>query len=288
MTPMPGRKYLPILMYHNVEDGERARFHIQMRLLSRLGYRTILFADLVTLVRGGMGLPAKSVVLTFDDGTVDHCRNVLPTLKEFGLVGTFFVSPGLMGTEKWMIKYAAAKSRDWFDDDPKLRSREGTNSTPRKFSHLSWDEVLEMHRAGQEIGSHGLMHSFLTGIPLAEAEHEIWHSGELLAARLGGPIKTYCYPFGDWNFAVREVVKAAGYLGACVTEPSSTADVCFDDPFSLGRIPANTEMPMWAFWLVISGADFLRRRITRLPGMAPLLQVRRNLRSAIRRRKSRT
>jgi peptidoglycan/xylan/chitin deacetylase (PgdA/CDA1 family) len=259
-----------------------------MRLLSRLGYRTIIFADLVSLVRQGETLPTKTIVLTFDDGTVDHHRNVLPILKEFGLVATFFVSPGLMGTEKWMIKYAATKSRDWFDDDPRVRLRGGMNSAPRKFSHLSWDEALEMHRAGQEIGSHGLMHSFLTGIPLAEAEREIRLSRELLATRLGKPVRTFCYPFGDWNGAVQGVVRAAGYQGACVTVPSSTADVRFDDLFVLGRVPANTEMPMWAFWLVISGADSLRRRITRLPGMAPLVQVRRNLRDASRRRKSRT
>jgi len=288
VSPTSSRSRLPILAYHNVEDGERVRFSIQMRLLSRLGYRTIIFADLVSLVRRGKTLPTKTIVLTFDDGTVDHHRNVLPILKEFGLVATFFVSPGLMGTEKWMIKYAVTKSRDWFDDDPRLRSREGMNSAPRKFSHLSWDEVLEMHRAGQEIGSHGLMHSFLTGIPLAEAEREIRLSRELLATRLGKPVRTFCYPFGDWNGAVQGVVRAAGYQGACVTAPSSTADVRFDDLFVLGRVPANTEMPTWAFWLVISGADSLRRRITRLPGMALLLQVRRNLRSAIRRRKSRT
>lgn len=288
MNPASSRSRLPILAYHNVEDGERVRFCIQMRLLSRLGYRTITFADLVSLVRQGKTLPTKTIVLTFDDGTVDHHRNVLPILKECGLVATFFVSPGLMGTEKWMIKYVVTKSRDWFDDDPRLRSREGMNSAPRKFSHLSWDEVLEMHRAGQEIGSHGLMHSFLTGIPLAEAEREIRLSRELLATRLGKPVRTFCYPFGDWNGAVQGVVRAAEYQGACVTASGSTADVRFDDYFALGRVPANTEMPMWAFWLVISGADFMRRRIMRLPGMAPLVQARRNLRDASRRRKSRT
>lgn len=277
-----GCRRIPILMYHNVEDPARERFRCQMRLLTRLNYRTIVFADLVSAVRERRILPEKTVVLTFDDGTVDHYRNVFPVLRAYGLVGTFFVSPGLMGTTKWMIKHGDAKSRDWFDDVPRQVLNEGKGSVPRKFCHLSWDEALEMHRAGQEIGSHGLTHPFLTGIPLAEAEWEIRSSSEQLAACLGGLITTFCYPFGDSNVAVREVVRRAGYRGACVTAPTSTCEVLFDDLFALGRVPANTEMPMWAFWLVISGADFFRRRISRLPGMASILQVRRDLRKALR------
>ncbi|CBE67305.1 protein of unknown function [Candidatus Methylomirabilis oxygeniifera] len=268
-------------MYHNVEDPARERFRVQMRLLSRFGYRTIVFADLVSQVREGRTIAAKTVVLTFDDGTADHYRNVFPTLEEFGLVGTFFVSPDLIGTTKWMIKYGDTKSRVWFDEVPGQCSKRG-DSAPRKFCHLSWDEVVKMHHAGQEIGSHGLTHPFLTGIPLSEAEREIYRSSEQLAASLGGPISTFCYPFGDWSMAVRETVRAAGYRGACVTAPTSTCEVSFDDLFTLGRLPANTEMPMWAFWLVISGGDFFRRRINRLPGIEPIFQLRRDLRRALR------
>lgn len=46
------------------------------------------------VVRGEEAPPEDGLVLTFDDGLVDHCEWVLPELRERGLSGVFFVSTG--------------------------------------------------------------------------------------------------------------------------------------------------------------------------------------------------
>ena len=40
-------------------------------------------------------IPAKTVVLTFDDGSISQLRNVGPLLKELGFAATFFITEGL-------------------------------------------------------------------------------------------------------------------------------------------------------------------------------------------------
>src|SRR5213594_837109 len=71
-------------------------------------------------------IPAKLVVLTFDDAVKSHRTFVAPMLKELGLGATFFV------THRWM-------------DDP-------TN-------FMTWDEIGEINQMGFEIGNHSWTHA---------------------------------------------------------------------------------------------------------------------------------
>src|SRR5215472_16007149 len=71
-------------------------------------------------------IPAKLIVLTFDDAVKSHRTFVAPMLKELGFGATFFV------THKWM-------------DDP-------TN-------FMSWSDIAEIDQMGFEIGNHSWTHS---------------------------------------------------------------------------------------------------------------------------------
>src|SRR5438552_3572271 len=71
-------------------------------------------------------IPAKLVVLTFDDAVKSHRTFVAPLLKELGFGATFFV------THKWM-------------DDP-------TN-------FMTWSDIAEIYEMGFEIGNHSWTHS---------------------------------------------------------------------------------------------------------------------------------
>src|SRR5690242_16227103 len=74
------RPQVPILCYHRIRpfkptDSKRAKDYIvtpddfksQMKLLADSGYTTILPDQLVDYLRLGKTIPAKSVMLTFDD-----------------------------------------------------------------------------------------------------------------------------------------------------------------------------------------------------------------------------
>jgi peptidoglycan/xylan/chitin deacetylase (PgdA/CDA1 family) len=85
---------------------------------------------------------------------------------------------------------------------------------------LSWDELREMTRSGWEIGSHTVNHKILTRVSIAEAQHEIAISKEMLESKLEKPIDLFAYPNGkaqDFNVEVQNVLRTSGYSAAATT-----------------------------------------------------------------------
>src|SRR4051794_14180230 len=79
-----------------------------------------------SLTLSAADIPAKTVVLTFDDAVKTQLTNVAPLLKELGFQATFFIS------------------QHWMDD---------------KANFLTWEEVAQLHGMGFEIGNHTWTHS---------------------------------------------------------------------------------------------------------------------------------
>ena len=71
-------------------------------------------------------IPAKTVVLTFDDAVKSHRAFVAPLLKELGFQATFFVT------------------HCWMDD---------------RENFMTWPEIAEIHKMGFEIGNHSWTHA---------------------------------------------------------------------------------------------------------------------------------
>lgn len=91
-----------ILAYHDVSpSADRytvtpAAFGTQMRLLAEAGYRTVTTARLLDWMAGGARLPARSVVLTFDDGVDGIFRYADPVLAQHGLTASTYLITGAM------------------------------------------------------------------------------------------------------------------------------------------------------------------------------------------------
>ncbi|MEK7116231.1 MAG: polysaccharide deacetylase family protein, partial [Patescibacteria group bacterium] len=95
---------VPVLMYHYIRpilpgmttssrwlSVSPEHFHAQMEELVRFGYHTITPDDLADAVAGTRTLPARPVVLTFDDGYRDQYDAAFPVLQTLGLTATFFL-----------------------------------------------------------------------------------------------------------------------------------------------------------------------------------------------------
>ncbi len=93
---------LTVVMYHYVRDADDASpgilgipglpvaaFHAQLDALART-YEMVTWADVRAAVLGERELPERACLLTFDDGTSDHYRNVFPALRARGMSGVFF------------------------------------------------------------------------------------------------------------------------------------------------------------------------------------------------------
>jgi peptidoglycan/xylan/chitin deacetylase (PgdA/CDA1 family) len=97
-------------------------------------------------------------------------------------------------------------------------------------------QVREWLAAGHEIGAHSLTHPFLTRISYREAKEEVISSKKKLEDRFGIPIRHFCYPYGDYNEGIRDLVIEAGFETACTTEFGvNTGEVL---PWQLKRIMA--------------------------------------------------
>jgi peptidoglycan/xylan/chitin deacetylase (PgdA/CDA1 family) len=90
-----------IIMYHFVRDLKHSRYPEIKALTSsdfteqieyiRRYYTVISMENLIAAASpGGQILPPNALLLTFDDGYIDHFTNVLPVLDKYRIQGSFF------------------------------------------------------------------------------------------------------------------------------------------------------------------------------------------------------
>lgn len=157
--------------------------------------------------------PARShrIVLTFDDGYVNVLRHALAPLTATGVKAIQFLPANLLGRRnEWDVALGEA---------------------PEAIMDVA--QVREWLAAGQPIGSHSLDHPYLTQISLGAAREQVFASKKKLEDLFGVAIEHFCYPYGDWNPAVRDLVAEAGYRTACTTEVG--VNLPTDSPFALKR-----------------------------------------------------
>jgi peptidoglycan/xylan/chitin deacetylase (PgdA/CDA1 family) len=218
----------PILTYHKLGPKafrarlkglyvSKALFKKQCLELRQAGYQSAALDTLVVAPKKGSG----HIAITFDDGFSSVLKFGLAVLAETGLTATQFLPANLLG-----------KCNEW--DLPLGETAEAI---------MNPAQVRDWLAAGHQIGSHTCTHPWLTRIPLAQAREEISASKKKLEDLFGIPIKHFCYPYGDWNPAVRNLVAAAGYQTACTTDYGVNADG--SDPFSLKRITVRYPSRNW-------------------------------------------
>ena len=114
-----------ILMYHSVSADEEVawidprnrissrHFEVQMHYLHR-HRRVISMTALAEVLERDGGLPAGTVVLTFDDGYRDNLHVAAPILKRYGLPATLYLTTGYIerGETQWVDQlYTAFRCR---------------------------------------------------------------------------------------------------------------------------------------------------------------------------------
>jgi peptidoglycan/xylan/chitin deacetylase (PgdA/CDA1 family) len=207
-----------ILTYHHV--GARARgvrlkglyvsprlFAQQMAELKAEEFQTDAFGK----AQSSQVRP-KRVFLSFDDGFSDVFDNALPILRQHGFRSIQFLVADLLG-----------KTSEW---------QKSSGELPGVL--MDQAQIKDWLAAGQEIGSHTLTHPRLTQISPSKAREEISGSKKKLEDTFGRAIEHFCYPYGDWNPAMRDIVAEAGYESACTTKFGVNTPEA--DRFTLKRI----------------------------------------------------
>lgn len=117
------------------------------------------------------------VRLSFDDGNRSDLSVALPALRERALRASFFAIAG---------RLADAAS-------------------------LSPSDLVELRRAGMEIGSHGWTHCPWRGLGQQEAQRELVDSRTALAEASGGPIEDAALPLGRYDRQLLGRLRRIGY-----------------------------------------------------------------------------
>jgi peptidoglycan/xylan/chitin deacetylase (PgdA/CDA1 family) len=233
-----------ILTYHSIAPRAPRRlrafcvhpdqFEDQARHIQAAGYHTLTVSELVSMRAAG-AVPAKSVVLTFDDGFADFHKAVLPVLLRYGLTATLYVTAGYIGdTSRWL-------------EDEESRS----------LPMLTWSQLRDIARSGIEIGAHTMSHPSLDTIRLSHARVEITQSKRALEDGLGISVESFAYPYGNFSTAVRDLVVAAGYASACAVRYATSSPR--DDRFALSRHMVRDDADLPEFDALLAGKLALLR-----------------------------
>jgi len=103
---------LYIAMYHYVRDLKNSRYpeikgmnisaFKQQIAFFKEKFHPVTIEDVIEAYEVGKDLPENALLLTFDDGYIDHFTNVFPILQENRLQGSFFI-PGKTFTENVLL-----------------------------------------------------------------------------------------------------------------------------------------------------------------------------------------
>jgi peptidoglycan/xylan/chitin deacetylase (PgdA/CDA1 family) len=217
-----------VLMYHKVAKPAAGtnlpalyvhpgRFVLQMDELISAGAECVPFSD---LSRAPV-FKDSSFCLTFDDGFRNVFDNALPVMRERKWRSIQFIVGSMIGkTDQW--DHAIGEPPQPLMDEAQIR---------------------EWLAEGQDIGSHTLTHPRLTQLSVERARTEIFDSKKLLEDRFGREIRHFCYPYGDYNSAIRDLVGEAGYRSACTVEFDAVRQGAH--PHALPRVMATDLPPVW-------------------------------------------
>lgn len=230
---------IPILLYHKVKNFTSSTrpsakendfcisvdtFEKQMKYLKEKGYSSIDFYDLTRL-------NSRSFIITFDDGYEDIYLNAYPILKKYGFTATIFLVADYIG-----------KTNIWDNTGEKL---------------LTESQINELLQNSFSIGSHTLTHPHLTKENEKECLRQIAYSKIILEDRFNVEIKTFSYPYNEFNDKIKEIVEKAGYGFACAISTKSKS--VLEDKFAIRRIYVKANDTMLDFKRKISGVYLFYR-----------------------------
>ena len=234
-----GRSHVTVMLYHRVDDSLHDTVTVGVEQFSRqlsviAKHYDVL--DMKTFLMG-RGQPRKrpAVVITFDDGyACNYLAAVL--LRRAGFPCTFFLSSGMIGTE-----------RPFRHDIKRLGWR---------VPSLTWKQVKRMAEWGFDFGPHTVGHVRLADLPQDKALQEIEASKECLERQLGvqEPIEWFAYPYGkkdDIRSETKESLRSIG-IEYCFSAYGGTNGPDWE-PLNILRTGVDASFSSLAFRAVIEG-----------------------------------
>ena len=209
----PSMRPVPILMYHVIGRPPAGApfpqlfvspgvFRAQIGWLQRHGFTAVTLDRVIAAWAGRATLPARPVVLSFDDGYLGDATVARPVLAH----------------------------RRW----PGVLNLIVSRMRPGDGAGLTRGMVRSLIVHGWEVDSHTIAHPDLTTLSPGLAARQVERSRVLLRRMFHVPVEGFCYPAGRYDALVLRDVRRAGYRFATTELPGAASPG--DDRLQLPRI----------------------------------------------------
>ena len=177
------KKQVPILCYHHIKNGRPNEYTVtpqafaaQMQVLEDSGYTAILPAQLYAYLTKNEILPAKPVMLTFDDTDLEQYTVGYTEMKKHHFKGVFFIM----------------------------------NISINRPRYMSADQLKQLSDDGNLIAAHTWDHHSVKNYTEADWVKQLDEPIKKLKAITGKPVDYFAYPFGLWNQAAIPALQQHG------------------------------------------------------------------------------
>jgi peptidoglycan/xylan/chitin deacetylase (PgdA/CDA1 family) len=189
------KKEVPVLCYHHIREAKPgqsesmksysvspAQFAEQMKVLHDSGYQTVLPEQLYEYLVHDGPMPAKPVMLTFDDTDEEQYSIAVPEMNKYGYKGVYFIMTISINRPRYMSK----------------------------------EQIKNLSDSGHAIESHTWDHHMVTKYTPEDWNMQLSKPEKTLADITGKSPKYFAYPFGLWNQAALPELKNHGYKMAFI------------------------------------------------------------------------
>jgi poly-beta-1,6-N-acetyl-D-glucosamine N-deacetylase len=197
---------VPVLTYHDVSDTADSRFAVtprrfaeHMAALDAAGFRTVTLDQVHDLATGGeVDLPARPVLITFDDGAVTNWTEADPVLAGHGFTAVAFVVTGNI-PEQPPSYYASWGELAAMHDSGRWDIQAHTHQGHREIDVNDGTGPWLTHLATRADGTNETLPQWRARVRRDFTVHR-----EVLADRLGVDVDTLAYPFSAARFPTND------------------------------------------------------------------------------------
>ena len=202
-------------MYHRFEENKYPTTNIRLldfkKQIDFIKKEKLNFIDIIELKKiliEKKEYKDKKILLTIDDAFKSFYKNAWPILKENKIPFILFVN-----------------------------TREINVNHP---NYMNWDQIREIHNSKiGVIGAHSYSHDYLVKLNIEDLKKDIKQSNDDYLKELGSVPEIFSYPFGEYSFDIKQIIKNFGYIMAFGQHSGVVHKK--EDLFELPRFPINED-----------------------------------------------
>jgi peptidoglycan/xylan/chitin deacetylase (PgdA/CDA1 family) len=186
------QKEVVVFVYHRFGDPRfpstninLADFEAHLSYLKSEGFTVMKFGEVVDYISDpSKPYVEKAACLTVDDGYKTFYSNAMPLIEKYGFSASLFIN----------------------------------SESVRYGDYMDWEQLKAVHSKGVEIGNHSHSHPYFLNMPpderISNFEADVKRCQELIKEHLGFYPEVFAYPYGEFDFLMKEALKELGFKAA--------------------------------------------------------------------------